>query len=189
MRSCRCVRPDSSVRLLGVGEGWAPSILAQPAGLRRAALSACAGHTYVAATAAVVGRCASPRACPTHWLQEVMELELAIQLELETFGDYMRRVAIVSLIVVVFFVYPSICEVGCFVAAGCHYCGGNMARPACSDPSLHVGHSIDAAHKNDDASGICVAQAALSAFSCYSVDAHVSASATNPYRDFAKARL
>jgi len=40
-----------------------------------------------------------------------MSVELAIELEHETFGDYVRRVSIVSVIVITFFVYPTICQV------------------------------------------------------------------------------
>ena len=39
-----------------------------------------------------------------------MSVELAIELEHETFGDYVRRVSIVSVIVITFFVYPTICQ-------------------------------------------------------------------------------
>ncbi len=37
-------------------------------------------------------------------------MELAIELEHETFGDYVRRVSIVSVLVITFFVYPTICQ-------------------------------------------------------------------------------
>ena len=43
--------------------------------------------------------------------QKAMSVELAIELEHETFGDYVRRVSIVSVIVITFFVYPTICQV------------------------------------------------------------------------------
>ena len=39
-----------------------------------------------------------------------MSVELAIELEHETFGDYVRRVSIVSVLVITFFVYPTICQ-------------------------------------------------------------------------------
>ena len=39
-----------------------------------------------------------------------MSVELAIELEQETFGDYVRRVSIVSGLVISFFVYPTICQ-------------------------------------------------------------------------------
>ena len=42
--------------------------------------------------------------------QKAMSVELAIELEHETFGDYVRRVSIVSVIVITFFVYPTICQ-------------------------------------------------------------------------------
>ena len=42
--------------------------------------------------------------------QKAMSVELAIELEHETFGDYVRRVSIVSVLVITFFVYPTICQ-------------------------------------------------------------------------------
>ena len=37
-------------------------------------------------------------------------MELAIELERETFGQYVQRISIVSLLVVCFFVYPTVCQ-------------------------------------------------------------------------------
>lgn len=43
-------------------------------------------------------------------VQKALSVELAIELERETFGQYVSRIAVVSVLVVCFFVYPTVCQ-------------------------------------------------------------------------------
>ena len=61
--------------------------------------------------------------------QKALSVELAIELERETFGQYCSRISIVSILVICFFVYPTVCQARLFP------CRPNFRLVLCTLPS------------------------------------------------------